>query len=49
VDHFGNTSSASIPLALNEATLEGRLKPGMLVVLAGVGGGMSWGCNLVRW
>jgi 3-oxoacyl-[acyl-carrier-protein] synthase III len=49
VERFGNTSSASIPLALHEAQLDGRLKPGALVVLAAVGGGMSWGCNIVRW
>jgi 3-oxoacyl-[acyl-carrier-protein] synthase-3 len=49
VDRFGNTSSASIPLALHDAEKQGRLKPGMLVVLAAVGGGMSWGCNIVRW
>jgi 3-oxoacyl-[acyl-carrier-protein] synthase-3 len=49
VQRYGNTSSASIPLALHEASQEGRLKPGMLVALAAVGGGMSWGCNLVRW
>jgi 3-oxoacyl-[acyl-carrier-protein] synthase-3 len=49
VDRFGNTSSASIPLALHEAESQGKLKPGMLVALAGVGGGMSWGCNLMRW
>ena len=49
VDRYGNTSSASIPLALNDAEAQGRLKPGALVALAGVGGGMSWGCNLLRW
>jgi 3-oxoacyl-[acyl-carrier-protein] synthase-3 len=49
VDRFGNTSSASIPLALHDADLQGRLEPGMLVALAAVGGGMSWGCNLMRW
>jgi 3-oxoacyl-[acyl-carrier-protein] synthase-3 len=49
VDRYGNTSSASIPLALHEAEAQGRLKPGMLVALAAVGGGMSWGCNLMRW
>jgi 3-oxoacyl-[acyl-carrier-protein] synthase-3 len=49
VDRFGNTSSASIPLALNDAVNQDRLKPGMLVALAAVGGGMSWGCNLMRW
>ena len=49
VDRFGNTSSASIPLALHDAEAQGKLKPGKLVALAGVGGGMSWGCNLMRW
>lgn len=49
VDRYGNTSSASIPLALNDAEAQGKLKPGALVALAGVGGGMSWGCNLLRW
>lgn len=49
VDKFGNTSSASIPLVLHEAQAMGKLKPGMLVALAAVGGGMSWGCNLMRW
>jgi len=49
VERYGNTSSASIPLALHEADGQGRLKPGMLVALAAVGGGMSWGCNLMRW
>src|SRR5690606_15354782 len=49
VQRYGNTSSASVPLALYEAEAEGRLKPGMLVALAAVGGGMAWGCNLMRW
>lgn len=49
VDRFGNTSSASIPLALADAEAQGKLLPGKLIALAGVGGGMSWGCNLLRW
>jgi 3-oxoacyl-[acyl-carrier-protein] synthase-3 len=49
VQRFGNTSSASVPLALHEAEQDGRLKPGMLVALAAVGGGMAWGVNIVRW
>lgn len=49
VQRFGNTSSASVPLALYEAEQAGRLKPGMLVGLAAVGGGMAWGVNLIRW
>jgi 3-oxoacyl-[acyl-carrier-protein] synthase-3 len=46
---FGNTSSASIPLALADAERAGKLAPGKLVVLAAIGGGMSWGCNVIRW
>lgn len=49
VDRFGNTSSASIPIALFEAVEQGRLKPGMLVAFVAIGGGMTWGCNLIRW
>jgi 3-oxoacyl-[acyl-carrier-protein] synthase-3 len=49
VQRFGNTSSASVPLALQEAEQAGRLKPGMLVGLAAVGGGMAWGVNIIRW
>ncbi len=49
VQKFGNTSSASIPLALAEAEEAGRIKKGDLVVFAAIGGGMSWGCNLIRW
>ncbi len=49
VHRYGNTSAASVPLALYEAEAEGRLKPGMLVGLAAVGGGMAWGVNLLRW
>ena len=49
VDRFGNTSAATIPIALHEAHHQGRLKRGQLVALAGIGGGMSWGCNLFRW
>lgn len=49
VDRFGNTSSASIPIALYEAVEQGRLKPGMLIGFVAIGGGMTWGCNLLRW
>ena len=49
VDRYGNTSSASIPIALYEAEQQGRLKPGMLVAMAAIGGGMNWGCTLFRW
>lgn len=46
---YGNTSCASIPLALSEARDEGRLKEGDLVVLVGFGGGLAWGAVALRW
>jgi 3-oxoacyl-[acyl-carrier-protein] synthase-3 len=49
IDRYGNTSAASIPLALAEAADDGRLKPGDLVLLSGFGAGMTWGSALVRW
>jgi len=49
VHKYGNTSGGSIPLALSEAVLEGRLKPGMLVMTVGFGAGLVWGANLIRW
>jgi len=49
LDHHGNTSAASIPLALAEAADEGRLRPGDLVLLAGFGAGMSVASALLRW
>lgn len=49
VDKYGNTSGGSIPLALYEAELEGRLKPGMVVMTVGFGAGLVWGANLIRW
>lgn len=49
VHKYGNTSSASVPLAIYEALQEGRLKEGDLVATVGIGGGMSWGCNIIRW
>ncbi|MGB4106198.1 MAG: beta-ketoacyl-ACP synthase III [Alphaproteobacteria bacterium] len=48
VDRHGNTSAASIPLALHEAMKGGRIKPGDLVLLEGMGGGLTWGALLVR-
>ena len=45
VDRYGNTSSASIPLALAQAEEEGRLKPGMLVLLVAFGAGFTWGAR----
>jgi len=49
VDRFGNTSSGSIPLALADAADQGRLKPGTLVLLTGMGAGLTWGSALIEW
>ncbi len=49
VDHHGNTSAASIPLALDEAVRDGRVKAGHTLLLEGVGGGFTWGAVLLRW
>lgn len=49
VDRHGNTSAASIPLALSVARKDGRLKRGDLVLLEAMGGGFTWGSALVRW
>ncbi|MDR1359539.1 MAG: ketoacyl-ACP synthase III [Deltaproteobacteria bacterium] len=48
VQKYGNTSSASIPLAMSEAIRSGRLVPGMSVLLASFGGGLTWGATLLR-
>ncbi len=49
VDRYGNTSSASIPLALVQAEQEGRLRPGMIVMLVSFGAGFAWGSVVLRW
>ena len=49
LERFGNTSSASIPLALSEAADEGRFNDGDLILLSGFGAGMAWGSAVVRW
>ncbi|MBR1219947.1 ketoacyl-ACP synthase III [Bradyrhizobium sp. U87765 SZCCT0131] len=49
VDRHGNTSAASIPLALSTAVSDGRIKQGDLVLLEAMGGGFTWGSALVRW
>jgi 3-oxoacyl-[acyl-carrier-protein] synthase III len=48
IHRYGNTSSASIPIALDEAAGEGRVKPGDLVLMSALGAGLSWGSALVR-
>jgi 3-oxoacyl-[acyl-carrier-protein] synthase III len=49
IDRYGNTSSASIPLALDHALLSGRVADGDLLLLTGFGGGMSWASAVLRW
>jgi len=49
VDRYGNTSSGSIPLALADARADGRLRPGSLVLMTGMGAGLTWGSALMRW
>jgi 3-oxoacyl-[acyl-carrier-protein] synthase-3 len=49
VDRFGNTSSGSIPLALADARSDGRLTEGSLVLLTGMGAGLTWGSALIEW
>jgi 3-oxoacyl-[acyl-carrier-protein] synthase-3 len=49
VHRYGNTSAATIPIAMYEAQEEGRLKKGDLVLLAAFGGGLTWGSALIRW
>lgn len=49
VDKHGNTSAASIPLALDIAVRDGRVKSDQLILLEGVGGGFTWGAVLLRW
>jgi 3-oxoacyl-[acyl-carrier-protein] synthase-3 len=49
VEHHANTSAASIPLALDEAVRDGRIRSGQHVLLEAVGGGFTWGAVLVRW
>ena len=49
VDRVGNTSSASIPMALDEAARRGRIEPGQLVCMVTFGGGLTWGASLLRW
>jgi 3-oxoacyl-[acyl-carrier-protein] synthase-3 len=48
VDQHGNTSAASIPLALDQAVRDGRIKPGQTCLLEGVGGGFTWGAVLLN-
>ena len=49
IDHYGNTSAASVPIALDEAARNGKIKRGDIIVLVAFGGGLSWSSAVVRW
>ena len=49
IDRYGNTSAASVPIALKEASEAGRLEKGKLVCLVAFGAGLTWGHSLLRW
>jgi 3-oxoacyl-[acyl-carrier-protein] synthase-3 len=49
VERYGNTSSSSVPLALDAAVQAGRLKPGDFILLATIGAGLTWGTALIKW
>ena len=49
LQEYGNTSSASIPILLDEMNRKGLLKKGMKIVISGFGAGLSWGASLIEW
>ncbi len=49
IEKYGNTSAASVPLALDEANRQGKIKPGEYVLMVAFGGGLIWGAALVKW
>ena len=49
LEKYGNTSAASVPIALDEAAQDGVLSPGGLVVLVAFGGGLTYGSSVIRW
>jgi 3-oxoacyl-[acyl-carrier-protein] synthase-3 len=49
IDRYGNTTAASIPIALDEALAEGRLKRNDILVLTAFGSGFTWGSAVIRW
>jgi 3-oxoacyl-[acyl-carrier-protein] synthase-3 len=49
VDEYGNTSAASMPLALSEAVKSGRVKKGDIIAMSGFGAGLNWGAAIVKW
>ena len=49
LDQYGNTSAASIPIALSEAVASGKVKKGDVIACAGFGAGLSWGSAIMKW
>ncbi len=49
IERYGNTSAASVPLALDEAVRNGRISKGDIILMAAFGGGLTWGASVVRW
>jgi 3-oxoacyl-[acyl-carrier-protein] synthase-3 len=49
IERYGNISSATVPITLDEAVRDGRIKEGSLVLLTAFGGGLTWGSSLIRW
>ncbi|HEV7518529.1 MAG TPA: 3-oxoacyl-[acyl-carrier-protein] synthase III C-terminal domain-containing protein, partial [Thermoanaerobaculia bacterium] len=49
IDRYGNTSSASIPIALDELNRAGKIAPGDVVLMSAFGAGLTWGAAVLRW
>ncbi|HEY1786113.1 MAG TPA: 3-oxoacyl-[acyl-carrier-protein] synthase III C-terminal domain-containing protein, partial [Pirellulales bacterium] len=49
LDRYGNTSAGSIPLAMDEAFVAGRIRPGDRILVSGFGAGLTWGTAILRW
>ncbi|RLB05326.1 MAG: 3-oxoacyl-ACP synthase, partial [Deltaproteobacteria bacterium] len=49
IEKYGNISSATIPIALDEAVRDGTIQEGDLVLLTAFGGGLTWGSSLIKW
>jgi 3-oxoacyl-[acyl-carrier-protein] synthase-3 len=49
IDRYGNTSSATLPIALSDARERGLLEPGMTVLLSAFGAGLTWGAGVIEW
>ena len=49
IDRYGNTSAASVPIALDEALEQNRIHENDLIMLCACGGGLTWGANILRW